>query len=220
MALGRQSQDGCNSKSYMLPVKSKYKIGKRLGAAVFEQCQNQKFALSEARSKNRKERRGKRGGSDYGRQLIEKQRVRFTYGLSERQLSNYAKMAFATADPSSSLHKALEMRADNVVYRAGLAPTRRAARQMVSHGHIRINDKRITIPSYNTRKGDVVSVREGSRNKSLFEKLNDPEEQGRAKASWVVLDTGLLRAEVVGEPSYSLVETGIDYPTVFEFYSR
>ncbi|OGG69585.1 hypothetical protein A3F27_00495 [Candidatus Kaiserbacteria bacterium RIFCSPHIGHO2_12_FULL_53_13] len=204
----------------MLPVKSKYKIGKRLGAAVFEQCQNQKFALSEARSKNRKERRGRRGGSDYGRQLIEKQRVRFTYGLSERQLSNYAKTAFATADPSSSLHKALEMRADNVVYRAGFAPTRRAARQMVSHGHIKVNDKRITVPSYNARVGDVLSVREGSRSKALFGKLNDPDEPGRAKSAWVVLDAELMRAEVVGEPTYSLTETGIDYPTVFEFYSR
>lgn len=204
----------------MLPVKSKYKIGKRLGAAIFEQCQNQKFALSEARSKNRKDRRGKRGSSDYGRQLIEKQRVRFTYGLSERQLSNYAKVAFATPDPSSFLHKALEMRADNVVYRAGLAPTRRSARQMVSHGHIRVNDRRITVPSHNIRVGDILSVREGSRNKSLFAKLNEPEEQSRTKPAWVTLDTGLMRAEVVGAPSYSLAETGIDYATVFEFYSR
>ncbi len=204
----------------MLPVKSKYKIGKRLGAAVFDQCQTQKFALSEARSKNRKERRGKRAGSDYSRQLLEKQRVRFTYGLSERQLSNYAKAAFATADPSTSLHRALEMRADNVVYRAGLAPTRRAARQMVSHGHIRVNDKRITVPSYCVRVGDVVSVREGSRAKALFSKLNDPEELARVKANWITLDPALMRAEVVGEPTYTVIETGIDYPTVFEFYSR
>ena len=204
----------------MLPVKSKYKIGKRLGPAVFEQCQNQKFALSDARSKNRKDKRGKRGGSDYGRQLLEKQRVRFTYGLSERQLSNYAKEAFESTDPSAALNRALETRADNVVYRAGFAPTRRAARQMVSHGHIRVNDKRITIPSYRVRVGDVITVREGSRNSTLFARLNDPEELGRAKSSWVVLDPALMKAEIIAEPRYSLVETGIDYSTVFEFYSR
>ena len=204
----------------MLPVKSKYKIGKRLGAGVFEQCQNQKFALSDARSKNRKDRRGRRGGSDYGRQLLEKQRVRFTYGLSERQLSNYAKRAFTMAEPSLALHKMLEMRADNVAYRSGLAPTRRAARQMVSHGHIKINDKRITVPSYATRVGDIVTVREGSRGKNIFAKLNDETELGRSKSTWVLLDPSLMRAEIVGEPSYSGAETGIDYPTVFEFYSR
>src|SRR3989344_8435593 len=114
----------------MLLIKSKFKIAKRLGAAVFEKTQTQKFALAEARA--RKPRGGGRGGSDYGRQLLEKQRVRFTYGLSERQLANYAHAAFAEADPSATLHKLLETRADSVVYRAGFSATRRAARQAVS----------------------------------------------------------------------------------------
>ncbi len=205
----------------MLLIKSKYKIAKRLGAGVFEQTQTQKFALSEARSKNAKTPRGRRGGSDYGRQLLEKQRVRFTYGLSERQLSNYAKSAFAEPNPAGALHKSLEMRADNVAYRAGIAGTRRAARQMVSHGHITVNGKRITIPSYQVHKGDVVAVREGSRSSSLFAKLTDPEEANKGiKSTWIVLDPSLMKAEVVGEPSYSGSESGIDYSTVFEFYSR
>src|ERR1700691_2395687 len=124
----------------MLPVKSKYKIAKRLGAGIFEQTQSQKFALSEARSK--KERRGGRGGSDFGRQLLEKQRVRFTYGLSEKQLSNYAAAAFSSKEPSAELHRALEMRADSALYRAGFSSSRRAARQAVSHGHVKINGVR------------------------------------------------------------------------------
>src|SRR3989338_3248639 len=172
----------------MLQIKSKYKIAKRLGAGIFEQTQTQKFALSEARTKNTKERKGRRGGSDYGRQLLEKQKLRYTYGLSERQLSNYAEAAFAVKDPVLALHKSLELRADNTVYRAGLAPTRRAARQMVSHGHITINSKRITIPSYEMHKGDVVAVREGSRASALFGKLNDPEETASTKSTWIVLD--------------------------------
>lgn len=204
----------------MLPIKSKYKVAKRLGAGIFEQTQTQKFALSEARAKNRKDRRGKRGASDYGRQLLEKQRARFTYGLNERQLSNYAKAAFETADPSSALHKALEMRADSVAYRAGFAPTRRAARQMISHGHMTVNGKRITVPSRLLRVGDVLAVREGSRSRALFSTLNEPEKMARSRPSWITFDPALMRAEITGEPAYSSAETGIDYPTVFEFYSR
>jgi len=205
----------------MLLIKSKYKIAKRLGAGVFEQTQTQKFALSEARTKNTKERRGRRGGSDYGRQLLEKQKLRYTYGLSERQLSNYVKASFALKDPSLSLHRALELRADNVVYRSGLAPTRRASRQMVSHGHITVNGKRITIPSYSVAKGDSVDVREGSRKSAMYGKITDPEEAGSLrKTSWIKFDPNLMHAEVIGEPSYSAVDAGIDYSTVFEFYSR
>lgn len=200
----------------MLIVKSKYKIAKRLGAGVFEQTQTQKFALSEARTKKP---RG-RGQSDYGRQLLEKQKVRYTYGLSERQLSNYAAEAFEAKDPAATLNRLLETRADNAVYRAGLAPTRRASRQMVSHGHIVVNGKRITTPSYRLKKGDILTVREGSRTSALFTLLSDPERNAKALPAWLALDAGLMRVEVLGEPQYSAAETGLDYPTVFEFYSR
>ena len=206
----------------MLLIKSKFKIAKRLGAAVFEKTQSQKFALSEARSAaNKKQSRGRGGGSDYGRQLLEKQRVRFTYGISERQLSNYAEVAYAEADPSTSLHRALEMRADSAAYRAGLLPTRRAARQAVSHGHITVNGKRTTVPSYRVRKGDIIGIREGSRTSPLFAGLAENKaENTRAIPQWLTVDLSLLQAEVVGEPTYNTVETGLDYPTVFEFYSR
>ena len=203
----------------MLLIKSKFKIAKRLGAAVFEKTQTQKFALSEARSAGKKPRRG--GGSDFGRQLLEKQRVRYTYGLSERQLSNYAETSFAEKDPSAALHRALEMRADSVIYRAGLSPTRRAARQAVSHGHVTVNGKRITTPSYRIRKGGIVAIREGSRRSSLFAALAETkEERGRIVPQWLTVDLDLLKAEVTGEPQYNAVEAGLDYPTVFEFYSR
>ena len=202
----------------MLPVKSKYKIGKRLGAAVFEQCQTQKFALSEARSA--KIKRGGRGGSDYGRQLLEKQRVRFTYGLTEKKLSNYAHDAYVQADPGAALHRSLECRLDSVVYRAGFALTRRAARQMVSHGHIRVHDVRSTVPSHRLNKGDVISVREGSRKSPLFAHLGAPEGTSRPVPAWLKVDPALMQAEVSGEPSYVPAETALDYKVVFEFYSR
>jgi small subunit ribosomal protein S4 len=200
----------------MLPIKSKYKIGKRLGAGIFEQLQTQKFALSAAR---KKEKRG-RGGSDYGRQLLEKQRVRFTYGLNERQLSNYAEKAFTHEDPSKALHTSLELRADNAAYRAGFAPTRRAARQLVSHGHLTVNGRRITTPSHQLRKGDVIGIREGSRTSTLFASLAEKGEEQRPAPQWLAVDLTKLTAEVTGEPVYTTVETGLDYPTVFEFYSR
>ncbi|MDO8576276.1 MAG: 30S ribosomal protein S4 [bacterium] len=203
-------------------IKSKFKIAKRLGAAIFEKTQSQKFALSEARSAaNKKHSRGGRGGSDYGRQLLEKQRVRFTYGISERQLSNYAEAAYTQPDPSTSLHRSLEMRADSAAYRAGLLSTRRAARQAVSHGHITINGRRITVPSHRVKKGDVIGIREGSRQSPLFAGLlENKAENTRTVPSWLDVDLNLLQATVVGEPAYNTVETGLDYPTLFEFYSR
>lgn len=203
----------------MLPVKSKYKVAKRLGPNIFEQTQTQKFALSDARAK--KTKRGGRGGSDYGRQLLEKQRVRYTYGLSEKQLSNYAKEAYKAADPSLALHRALEMRADSIVYRAGLAPTRRAARQIVSHGHVLVNGKRTTTPSYHLKKGDTLTVREGSRRSPLFGRFTEEgAEATRALPHWLDFEAGTLKIDVTGEPLYNPIETTLDYPTVFEFYSR
>jgi len=204
----------------MLLIKSKFKIAKRLGAGIFEKTQSQKFALSEARSAPKKTR-GRGGGSDYGRQLLEKQRVRFTYGLSEKQLSNYAKTAYTKADPTTQLHRSLEMRADSAVYRAGFSLTRRAARQAVSHGHITINGKRTTTPSHHLRVGDVISIREGSRTSPLFAGLLEhAAENQRAIPQWLNVDLPLLKAEVVGEPTYDVVTAGLDYSTVFEFYSR
>src|SRR6185503_10430205 len=181
----------------MLIVKSKYRIAKRLGAGVFDQTQSQKFALSEARSQKKRSR----GASDYGRQLLEKQRVRITYGLSERQLANYAKEAYLAKDPSVTLHKMLEMRADMVLYRSGFASTRRAARQAVSHGHVLVNDVRIKTPSVKLKKGDKISIREGVRKSPLYAGLaeKNPAER-RAIPSWVSVDVNLLTAEVKGEP--------------------
>ena len=200
----------------MLTIKSKYKVAKRLGAGVFEQTQTQKFALSAARKSTKK--RG-RNVSDYGRQLLEKQKVRYTYGLLERQFAKYVGEATGTKDPSALLHKLLEMRADNVVYRAGLASTRRAARQAVSHGHIVINGKRITTPSYRVKVGDVLTIRTGSQRSPLFAGLAESENQ-RSVVKWIETDFKLMKSTVTGEPTYQAVETGLEYTTVFEYYSR
>lgn len=204
----------------MLQIKSKYKIAKRLGAQIFEQTQTQKFALAEARKSVKKTRGGRGGKSDFGRQLIEKQKVRFTYGISEKQLSNYAAGAFDTKNPPETLHRTLEARLDSVAYRAGFANTRRAARQMVSHGHLLVNGTRITVPSYHVKKGDTITVREGSRTSPLFAHMSSNEGTTRSIPSWLSVDLPTMVAKVEAEPSYSAAEIPLDYPAVFEFYSR
>lgn len=200
----------------MLLIKSKYKIAKRLGAGVFEQTQSQKFALREAQSK-KKQGRTK---SDYGRQLLEKQKVRFTYGITEKQLSNYAASAFETANPSESLHRALELRLDSVAYRAGFALTRRAARQLTSHGHITVNGKRVTTPSLRLKRGDKLGVREASRTSPLFAHMGGDQTSTRSIPAWVDVDLPTMVASVTGDPAYVAGEGGLDYSAVFEFYSR
>jgi small subunit ribosomal protein S4 len=199
----------------------KYKIAKRLGAPIFEKTQTQKFALSEARTA-RNRTRGKRPGmmSDYKKQLIEKQKMRFSYGVSEKQLSKYVTEAFAQGhQPISQLIARLESRLDNVVYRLGLAKTRRLARQMVSHGHIHVNGRRLNIPSHKVKVGDVISVREQSKDSALFLALKETLPSYTAP-NWLALDVKNLSGEKKSEPVYEPSETLFDAQQVLEYYSR
>jgi small subunit ribosomal protein S4 len=156
--------------------------------------------------------------SEYGAQLNEKQKARFTYGLSEKQFSNYIKEALQkkSAHPTQMIFENLERRADNVVYRLGLAPTRSAARQMVSHGHITINGKKITIPSQRLSIGDTVSVREGSLTSALFTKTDE----SKSAPSWLSFDKQKNLAKVQGLPQLVPTENMFDLNAVIEFYSR
>ncbi len=198
-------------------AKPKYKICKRLGNGVFEKCQTEKFALSEARAKKTFKRR--RNVSDYGRQLLEKQKVRFAYGISEKQLRKYVTAALSTKDPAVSLFQGLETRLDNTIYRSGFAPTRRAARQMVSHGHIVVSEKKMTVPSHAVTAGTIVTVREGSKNKLVFTNNSEVIEKHSAP-KWLTVDGKKLSATVKALPEFAVGESSFDLPVVFEFYSR
>ena len=198
----------------------KYKIARRLGAPVFEKTQTQKYALSQAR----REKTGKsfsRPKSEYGTQLLEKQKARFTYCMTEKQFSRLVKEALSKKDTSgvSSLFISLEMRADNVVYRAGFAPTRLAARQMVSHGHITVNGKKITIPSMRLSEGDVIGIRAGSTQKPLFVSLEE-RLASVSRPAWVLFDLPTKTAKIQGAPKYEVQENMFDLRSVLEFYSR
>ena len=206
-----------------MKVGPRYKICKRLGSGVFEKCQTQKFVLSEARKSAVRKTTGRRPRtpSDYGKQLLEKQRARLTYGLTEKQLVRYVRGSGSLkgADAATQLLTALETRLDNVVYRFGLAPTRRAARQMVSHGHIRVNEKRATIPSYHIGEGDIISIREGSRDSVLFSEL-DEQLKERTLPIWLTFDEKKLEGSIKNSPTKETVETQLDLNVILEFYSR
>ncbi len=201
-----------------MKIGPKYKIAKRLGAAIFEKTQTEKFALSQARAG----RKFKRGGqaSDYKKQLIEKQKMRFTYGITEKQLRRYIDEAISKSNqPITILMERLESRLDNTVYRLGLAKTRRFARQVVSHGHIFVNGKRLSIPSHKVKVGDVITVREGSKQSGLFVTIAETHESASVPA-WLLMDIKKLTATVTGLPVYNPAETLFDPEQVMEFYSR
>jgi small subunit ribosomal protein S4 len=197
----------------------RYKIAKRLGAPIFEKTQTRAFALSAERSAKAK-KKGGRGGSDYSKQLIEKQKLRLSYGLTEKQFSTYAAVALKQHGSSPAiLFGLLERRLDSIVYRAGLAPTRRAARQMVSHGHITVNGKRSTIPSQQLSVGDAFAVRDGSKESALFTVLAEKLKEHAAPA-WITFDSSTLSGTLEKEPAYSKDDTYADLGAVFEFYTR
>lgn len=202
-------------------ITTKYKICKRLGAGVFEKCQTQKFALAKERGALRAGKgKRRRTVSGYGTQLLEKQKARYSYGLSERQFRNYVLAAVEKrgADSVRTLIGNLESRLDNVVYRLGFAKTRRMARQLVSHGHIMVNGRRVTIPSYATKTGDVVSVRKESSASPLFASLG--EEPGASSPSWLTVDASKKEGVVKQAPAVDTGELLFDPVVVLQFYSR
>jgi small subunit ribosomal protein S4 len=202
-----------------MKVGPKYKIAKRLGASVFEKTQTQKFAIAQERgSKTRK--RG-RGPTEYGKQLLEKQKVRMTYGLPEKQFGRYVREAMGThgANPADVLHTTLEMRLDNVVYRLMLAPTRRAARQMVSHGHITVNGRKTTIPSRMVHVGEMIGVREGSKARALFENFGEKFAE-RPLPSWLTWNPKSMEGGVQQLPTTESADAAGDLVAVLSFYSR
>jgi small subunit ribosomal protein S4 len=197
----------------------KYKIAKRLGAPIFEKTQTAKFALSEQRQ-GRTRKRGGGQASDYKKQLIEKQKMRFTYGISEKQLSRYVADATTSShQPIALLIERLEGRLDNVVYRLGLAKTRRFARQMVGHGHIMLNGRRMSIPSHKVKVGDVITVREGSKSSVMFISLAEAETL-QTVPSWLTFDVKTLTGTVTGAASFQAAEFMFDPEQVLEYYSR
>ncbi len=197
----------------------KYKICKRLGSFVFQKCQTPTSQLAEARAP-RRTGRGRRGGSDFGAPSLEKQKARFTYGLSENQFARYAQEAMeGRGSAAAGLLARLESRLDNIIYRAGFVKTRRAARQVVGHGHVLVNGKRLNIPSYQVQLDDVVSIRPESRASPLFANRAETVAEAQTPA-WMTLEQEGFAARIATLPTVEETATPFSVATIIQFYSR
>ena len=157
--------------------------------------------------------------SEYGAQLKEQQKVKFVYGILEKQFHRYylkaANMKGITGDNMLQL---LELRLDNVEYRLGLAKTRRMARQVVGHGHIRVNGKKVDIPSYSVKVGDVITLRPTSAEKEMFKALREGTSVLTPK--WLTFDAPNLTGTVNALPAREDIDLQLQENMIVEFYSR
>lgn len=159
--------------------------------------------------------------SQYSLQLREKQKVKRLYGLLEKQFSNLMKEATRRQGQSGeNLLQLLEQRADNAVYRAGFAPSRRAARQLVTHGHFMLNGRRVDIPSIRLRPGDELTVREHSKNTEYFKKIDDVSPAPSSTPGWLTVDRKKTTFKVTGLPTRDEAEPDINEQLIVEYYSR
>ena len=173
-----------------------------------------------AKSSKRQPKRSGRKVSEYGMQLKEKQKAKFIYGVLEKQFRAYYDKAKTMPGVSGEkLLGLLERRIDNVVFRLGLASTRRQARQLVSHGHITVNGKRLDIPSALIKVGDVIGVKEKSRGTALFKEIAESKNALNVPA-WLTADIQNLSGSVTRFPNRDEIDIPVDEQAIVELYSR
>ena len=192
-----------------------YKKARRVGFSISET--GKELARRPYRpGQHGNDRRGKE--SDYGNQLKEKQKVRFMYGVNERQF----RKTFDEAGKMKGIHgtnflRLLESRLDNLVFRIGFANTRRGARQLVNHGHVTVNGKKVDIPSYRCKPGDVISLKEDDKNlKVVLEAL----EKVNKRVEFITYDEGKKEATYVRMPERNELNADINESLIVEFYNK
>lgn len=200
---------------------------RRYGAKLFlkgDRCYSQKCAFvrrSYAPGPKAKRRLGQL--SEYGKELMEKQKLRKWYNLTERQFRNYVEKALAVRSKSENtaedLIKDLESRLDNVVFRLGFSPSRSQAQQLVSHGLLQVNGKLIDTPAHKLQKGDIISPRPNKAKKAIFQNLKNSLKKYQPP-SWLQLDAEKLEGKVVGSPTIEEAAPPAEISSIFEFYSR
>ena len=185
-----------------------------------DRCNSDKCPMNKKRlppGKAPKARMGKR--SEYATQLREKQTLKRAYGLMEAQFRNAFEKALAMPGKTGeNLFILLERRLDNVVYRAGLAASRAQARQLVNHGHFLVNDRKVDIPSYRVKQGDVVSVGASSRDINLFKMVR--EGSARILPKWLTVNFDQLKVTVDSLPERSDIDFALQENMIIEYYSR
>jgi small subunit ribosomal protein S4 len=194
------------------------KVGQKL--LLNERCSSYKCALSRRKTKPGSHGDKPRATSIYARQLLEKQKLKFYYQVKERQLKTYVKIALKANEPApQALMKLLERRLDNIIWLSGLVAGRTAARQLTSHGHFLVNGHRVDLPSYLVSAGDVISLREKSKNSPVFKQLSSRLDKFQPPA-WLKLDPIKLQVEVSRLPEAEEIQTPFDFKLVIDFYSR
>ena len=162
--------------------------------------------------------RGNRKMSEYGLQLREKHRAKFIYGVEEKQFRNlFDKAAKKSGITGENLLIMLEERLDNVVYRMGLSTTRREARQLVNHGHFTVNGKKVNIPSYLVKAGDVIAVKEKSLKSPKFKEIQDMEV---GIPAWLTVNRDKLEGTVIAEPTRDQIDVPVEEHLIVELYSK
>jgi small subunit ribosomal protein S4 len=157
--------------------------------------------------------------SEYGTQLLEKQKLRFNYGISEKYLRKLVLKAFRSKENSGhKLIELLESRLDNVVFKAGYAPTISAARQLITHKHVLIDGKRVNIPSYQTKTGQSISTTEKAAKLDIVK--NSIEQPAFVRPAWLSFDKESDKTKVITSPDRDSIGFSLEIPLIVEFYSR
>ena len=201
------------------------KLCRREGIKLFlkgERCMKAKCAIDKERpvpGANSKRRRAKL--SDYGEQLRAKQKIRRSYGVTEKQFRKIFALASKKEGITSfQLLSLLELRLDNVVYRLGFAPSRSAARQTVTHGHIKVNGRKVNIASSTMRKEDVIELKNSDRSKAMIQKNLEASESSNKLPDWLTLDKETLKGQIIRLPQEGEIQAPADEQLVVELYSK
>jgi len=201
----------------------KCRLCRREGIKLFlkgERCLTEKCAIERRSYPPGEHGRGRIKQSEYLLQLREKQKARRYYGLLERQFRNtYEKATRGTGSPGENLLRMLETRLDNVVYRLGFAGSRAQARQLVRHGHVRVNDKRLNIPSFQVRVGDAVTLAPRAAQNALVV-ASVESVKGRGVPKWLELDGAAMKGKVLSVPARDDVNFPIQEQLIVELYSK
>ena len=199
------------------------RLCRREGQKLFlkgERCYSTKCAIEKRNYAPGQHGQSRKKLSEYGLQLREKQKARRYYGVLESQFRKYFEMALKTKGVTGeNLLKILESRMDNVVYRLGLATSRPEARQLVRHAHFTVNGKKVNIPSYLLKVGDVIAVTEKSKNSPKFKAILDST-NGRIVPKWLEFDADNLTGKVVAMPDREDIDMPVSEHLIVELYSK
>lgn len=208
-------------------INDKCKICRRVGQKLFlkgERCFSPKCAMVKRAYPPGFEAKRKRGApSEYKKALTEKQKLRNWYGLSEHQFKKYVKEVLAkrgkVQDIAGEFIKRLEKRLDNIVFRLGFANSKTQARQLVSHGYFLVNNKPVNIPSFELKKGDIITLKESKKKKGVIRDIT-PQLKKKEMPSWLELNKDTLAGTLKAEPILTEILPPAEISIIFEYYSR